>query len=66
AHNYIADHLVGDGLVPLTSALGENTNSSRALRFTQTETFQNIHHMELLNHPLVTRQLLSWLDTSFA
>lgn len=59
----LADRLIGDGLVPLPSALGQHEDPRRYLMFASTAQtiVYNTHHMELLNSPEVTRQLLEWL-----
>jgi len=59
----LADRLVGDGLVPLHSALGQHDDPQRSLAFGKAS--QSIvwrtHHMELLRHPDVARQMVDWL-----
>lgn len=59
----LADRLIGDGLVPLPSALGQHEDPRRYLMFAAAEQtiVYNTHHMELLNSPEVTRQLVAWL-----
>jgi pimeloyl-ACP methyl ester carboxylesterase len=59
----VADRLIGDGLVPLPSALGQHADPLRTLHFPKTHQFitYNMSHMALLNSPEVTRQLLAWL-----
>jgi pimeloyl-ACP methyl ester carboxylesterase len=59
----LADRVVGDGLVPLASALGQHPDPLRQLDFVkarQTIVYRT-HHMELLHSPEVTRQLVEWL-----
>lgn len=59
----LADRLVGDGLVPLRSALGQHDDARRCLVFPKTSqmiAFQ-MNHMELLHRPEVTRQMVAWL-----
>jgi hypothetical protein len=59
----LADRLVGDGLVPLRSALGLHDETRRTLVFAkprQCIAYQ-MNHMELLHRPEVTAQLLDWL-----
>ncbi|MEO6291927.1 MAG: alpha/beta hydrolase, partial [Burkholderiaceae bacterium] len=60
----VADRLIGDGLVPLPSALGQHADPLRTLTFPKTHQFiaYRTSHMALLNSPEVTRQLLSWLS----
>ena len=59
----LADRLVGDGLVPLRSALGLHDEARRSLVFPQES--QRIeyrtNHMGLLSSPAITRQMLLWL-----
>ena len=62
----VADRLIGDGLVPLPSALGQHADPLRTLHFPKTHQFiaYKMNHMALLNSPEVTRQLLVWLGDS--
>lgn len=64
----LADRLIGDGLVPLPSALGQHEDSRRHLVFSESSqmVLYNAHHMDLLDHPEVTRQLLAWLGPAKA
>jgi hypothetical protein len=64
----LADRLIGDGLVPLPSALGQHDDCRRHLVFGERAqvVLYNTHHMELLDHPEVTRQLLAWLGPAKA
>jgi hypothetical protein len=59
----LATRLVGDGLVPLDSALGRHDDPRRALAFASLNTriVRRTHHLDLLSSPTVTRQLLRWL-----
>lgn len=59
----LADRLVGDGLVPLNSALGRHRDRQRRLRFAPESRWiaYRTGHIELLRRPEVTRQLLRWL-----
>jgi hypothetical protein len=59
----VADRLVGDGLVPLHSALGHHENADRQLHFASAQQLlvYRTSHMQLLNSPQVTKQLLHWL-----
>ncbi|KAF0249660.1 MAG: PGAP1-like protein, partial [bacterium] len=59
----MADRLIGDGLVPLHSALGQHDDVRRNLVFAKTAQWiaYRINHMELLSSPDVTRQLVQWL-----
>ena len=59
----LAERIVGDGLVPLHSALGQHADAQRCLHFPKSH--QHIayrtHHMELLHSPVVAAQVLTWL-----
>jgi hypothetical protein len=59
----LADRLVGDGLVPLQSALGHHDDPLRTLAFAKAS--QDIawrtHHMALLHSPHVAQQMARWL-----
>lgn len=58
----LADRLVGDGLVPLDSALGRHADRGRSLRFPQTHQWvgYEMGHLELLHRPEVHAQLRTW------
>lgn len=56
-----AERTVGDGLVPLQSALGQHAQATRTLAFRDTLVVPDAHHFDLLSHPLVERQLVAWL-----
>ena len=60
----LAERVIGDGLVPLPSALGQHADRHHQLAFAKTAqaVVYRTHHMELLHSPEVTRQLLSWLQ----
>jgi pimeloyl-ACP methyl ester carboxylesterase len=59
----LKDRLLGDGLVPLDSALGRHREAGRCLAFAEDRQWigYGINHLELLNHPEVFAQLLRWL-----
>ena len=59
----LADRLIGDGLVPLHSALGQHANAERTLRFAKAaqHILYRTNHMQLLSSPEVAAQLLAWL-----
>ena len=59
----LADRLLGDGLVPLRSALGEHDDPQRRLGFAKPSQFiaYRTSHLALLSSPAVTQQLLQWL-----
>lgn len=59
----LADRLIGDGLVPLHSALGQHDDPQRSLIFAKPSQWiaYRMNHMEMLTSPAVTQQLLNWL-----
>jgi hypothetical protein len=59
----LADRLLGDGLVPLPSALGQHADAQRQLHFApgHQHIAYRTSHMQLLSSPEVTQQLLKWL-----
>lgn len=60
----LAERLVGDGLVPLHSALGQHDNEQRGLNFAPERQYiaYRTNHMQLLSSPAITQQLLAWLE----
>ncbi len=59
----LANRLIGDGLVPLHSALGYHDEAHRRLSFTdesQCIAFRT-SHMQLLSSPKIVHQILRWL-----
>jgi pimeloyl-ACP methyl ester carboxylesterase len=65
---FMADRLIGDGLVPVASALGVHNDPSRDLGFpTSSQCIRyGTNHLGLLSSPEVTRQILQWLKPSAA
>ena len=57
----LADRLLGDGLVPLRSALGEGSMPEQALAATSRHVVYRSGHLELLHHPEVATKLIEWL-----
>ena len=59
----LADRLIGDGLVPLRSALGQHSEVRHQLAFIPAHTLivYRTSHMALLGSPQVGQQLLRWL-----
>lgn len=57
--------LLGDGLVPLDSALGRHRDPARCLAFAEDHQWvaHGIHHLDLLGRPEVYAQLRAWLAT---
>jgi pimeloyl-ACP methyl ester carboxylesterase len=62
----VSKRLVGDGLVPLDSALGRHPKAARSLRFPKERQWigYGMGHLELLSRPEVYSQLRSWLQES--
>jgi hypothetical protein len=58
-----ARHWIGDGLVPLDSALGRHPETDRALRFARCsqQVVDGLGHFDLLADPRVAQQLVAWL-----
>jgi len=54
--------LLGDGLVPLDSALGRHSDPARALAFDETWIGYGLSHQELLTRPEVVEQVTRWLS----
>jgi pimeloyl-ACP methyl ester carboxylesterase len=63
ARSALSERLVGDGLVPLPSALGQHAQAHRSLQFAKGRQWvaYGMHHMELLSSPAVHRKLRGWL-----
>jgi len=61
--NRLSERLVGDGLVPLDSALGRHRDAERTLAIPESHQWVGFRmgHRELLSHPDVYSQLHSWL-----
>ena len=55
--------VLGDGLVPVASALGQHAQAARVLAFTadRQAVLQGVSHLGLLSRPEVAEQLLRWL-----
>jgi hypothetical protein len=58
------DRLLGDGLVPLDSALGLHANPARSLRIPASRRWigHGLHHLDLLDDPAVYRRIHGWLS----
>ena len=63
-YSQISGQLVGDGLVPVKSALGEHEDKRRALNFPkgQQRVFYGIGHLGLLDSREVCEQLQEWIS----
>ena len=57
------DRLLGDGLVPVASALGRHENPRRSLSFPESRQWigYGMKHLDLLGRSEVSRQLVHWL-----
>ncbi|RZJ54658.1 MAG: alpha/beta hydrolase, partial [Acidovorax sp.] len=62
----VAERLLGDGLVPLHSALGIHDDAARCLQFAQERqaVFHNMGHLAMLDDVRVARQVEQWLETA--
>ena len=62
----LAERLLGDGLVPLDSALGRHKDAARTLGFPKSHQWIGYEtgHLELLSRPEVHEQLRTWLIAS--
>jgi hypothetical protein len=60
----LSDRLLGDGLVPLHSALGQHDDPKRCLHFAAENQFiaYRTSHLALLSSPAVAEQLITWLS----
>jgi pimeloyl-ACP methyl ester carboxylesterase len=63
ASQQVGGEIIGDGLVPVGSALGQHEEPSRdlALPKSRQRIARSINHMELLNRPEVYKQIRKWL-----
>lgn len=52
---------LGDGLVPVASALGQHRETARRLAFTDTALITGLGHLALQTDPAVLRRLQDWL-----
>ena len=59
----LAERLVGDGLVPVDSALGRHADPALTLAFPEAHQWigEPMGHLELLSRPEVLEQMLRWL-----
>jgi hypothetical protein len=59
----LSDQLLGDGLVPLDSALGRHRQAARTLAFDAGRQWvgQGLGHLDLLGHADVAAQLRAWM-----
>ena len=63
AASLLKDALIGDGLVPLRSALGQHDEASHCLDFLPENQWTSYatNHMDLLKRPEVTERVVAWL-----
>jgi hypothetical protein len=64
ARSPLSERSLGDGLVPLPSALGRHADKARCLQFDKGAVWvaYGTHHMGLLSSPKVGRKLAHWLS----
>jgi pimeloyl-ACP methyl ester carboxylesterase len=62
----LSDWLIGDGIVPLASALGRYANPRLALTFDESRQWvaYGVNHLDLLGRPEVYAQIKRWLAAS--
>ncbi|MGE5739647.1 MAG: esterase/lipase family protein [Betaproteobacteria bacterium] len=62
----LTDRLIGDGIVPLASALGRHANPKLALTFDESRQWvaYGINHLDLLSQPEVYARIKQWLAKS--
>ena len=60
----VADRLIGDGLVPVASALGLHKDPARALAFPADHQWVACQtgHLDLLSRPEVCERIVEWLE----
>lgn len=61
---HLGDQLIGDGLVPVDSALGKHPDPSLTLDFPETHQWlgRDMSHMDLLSDPAVYATIKQWLE----
>jgi pimeloyl-ACP methyl ester carboxylesterase len=59
----LRDRWIGDGLVPVASALGHHLDPDRTVAFAKSRQWigYDMNHLDLLSHPDVADRLLRWL-----
>ncbi|WP_386069274.1 lipase family alpha/beta hydrolase [Tahibacter sp. UC22_41] len=57
---------IGDGLVPVPSALGQHADPALSLQLPddQRHVFRGLGHLDLMNHPRVYERLRAWADAA--
>lgn len=63
AQSDLHNHVLGDGLVPLYSALGHHVETDKAMLFPDDHQWvgYQMHHLDLLDRPEVLQQLQAWM-----
>ncbi|MFO7683662.1 MAG: hypothetical protein R6X34_26825, partial [Chloroflexota bacterium] len=61
--NLLGEDVIGDGLVKVSSALGQHKNAELALSFPESRQWvgRDLNHIALLNHPDVYERMKTWL-----
>jgi hypothetical protein len=61
----LSDRILGDGLVPVGSALGRHADPRRALSFPESRQWigYGMNHLDLLSHPDVYAKIRRWLGS---
>lgn len=64
----LSDRLIGDGIVPLASALGSHADARLALTFDASRQWiaYGTHHLDLLSRADVYAQIKTWLEDEAA
>jgi len=62
----LRDRLLGDGLVPVSSALGQHEDSRRALGFPKSRQWigYGMNHLDLLGRPEVSDRIVRWFASA--
>ncbi|NCF68359.1 MAG: hypothetical protein GWP61_20545 [Chloroflexi bacterium] len=62
------DDLIGDGLVPVNSALGRHEKAELTLTFPERQQWigRSMNHLDILNHPDVYETLRKWVGSELA
>lgn len=62
----LKDRLLGDGIVPVDSALGRHSDPARSLAFAEERQWigYGMNHLDLLSHAEVYKQLRRWLGVN--
>ena len=65
-NSVLAERLIGDGLVPLNSALGVHDDIEKSLMFepASQKIIYGVNHLQLLSNPCAAAQMIEWLSPS--